>query len=45
MQSGADASVYIVPGTNGGSVFFEGEDILHLIKVMLSDDIHNISNP
>ncbi|XP_045200208.2 uncharacterized protein LOC123554260 [Mercenaria mercenaria] len=34
LQSGADASVYIVPGTNGGSVYFEGEDILHLIKVI-----------
>ncbi|XP_060563332.1 lactadherin-like [Ruditapes philippinarum] len=34
LQSGADASVYIVPGTNGGSVYFEGEDLLHLIKVI-----------
>ncbi|KAH3811343.1 uncharacterized protein LOC127835223 [Dreissena polymorpha] len=33
MQSGADASVYLIPGP-GGSVFFDGEDLLHLIKVI-----------
>ncbi|XP_052782386.1 uncharacterized protein LOC128218739 [Mya arenaria] len=33
LQSGADASVYLIPGP-GGTVYFEGEDILHLIKVI-----------
>ncbi|KAL4219765.1 Lactadherin [Mactra antiquata] len=34
LQSGADASVYVIPGINGGSVYFDGEDLLYLIKVI-----------
>ena len=31
-QSGNEASVYILPGP-GGTVYYEGEDLIQLIKV------------